>query len=63
MGPRTYRGLRASSYYQIDYYSLVYVVYILFLGKDGDNIRNFNLHKCLHLCSRYAAIASLNFFV
>jgi len=34
-----------TSYYQIDYYSLVYVVYILFLVKDGDNIRRFNIHK------------------
>jgi len=34
---------------QIGYYSLVYVVYILFVVKDGENIRNFNIHKCLHL--------------
>jgi len=34
------------SYYQI---SLVYVVYILPLVKDGNNIRSFNKHKCLHL--------------
>jgi len=79
MGPRIYRGFRASadrvnvrnlihtkrvkpllkrevnnetfftslrSYYRI---SLVYVVYILFLVKDGDNIQSFNKHKCLHL--------------
>ena len=25
--------------------------------------RNFNIHKCLHLWSRYAAIISLNFFI
>jgi len=42
-----YTSLR--SYHQIDYYSQVYVVYILFLVKDGDNIRSFNILKCLHL--------------
>jgi len=37
------------SYYQIDYYSLVYVVYILYLVKDGHSIRSFSIHECLHL--------------
>jgi len=28
-------------------YSLLYALYILFLIKDGDTTRNFNINKCL----------------
>ena len=50
-------------YYQIYYYSLLHAVYILFLVKDKDIVRNFNINKYLHLESRYAAIISLKFIL
>jgi len=36
------------SYYPIGYITC-YAVYILFLVKDRDTTRNFNVYKCLHL--------------
>jgi len=50
-------------YYKIYYYILLYAVYILYLVKDRNTQRNINMHKCLHLQSRYAAVTSLNFVV
>jgi len=29
----------------IYYYTLLYAVYVLFLVKDGDTTRNFNIHN------------------
>jgi len=51
------------SYYQINYYSLLYAVHVLFLVKDGYTTRNINIKKCLNLQSRNAAITPLNIFV
>ena len=51
------------SCYQI--YSIIigwFMQYIYFLVKDGDT-RNINIHKCLNVQCRHAAITPLNIFV